>query len=172
MDAYQIVAEVSAAVQQAQLPVHEYIADPRRDPLQLPVFRQSMIGLLYRLQRDAHGNIPQQAFSGHCHSTNQILEVIKSIEDGFSRSLNHLADHKVLRYDIEADILVEMLRAKMTDVQIGQSFGCSARTIYRRRHDEDVRILRRARMNSTPDEVLAEVRSPISQEIFGTESDT
>jgi hypothetical protein len=149
-------AELDALVLQQQLAASEYIASERRDPRQLPDHVERLVSLLNNLKNHVHGKVPLPIFSGHYHSTARLLETLKAVEDGFSRSLDHAAmGGSTKRADISEGVLVEMMKAKMTDGQIGSALGCSAKTISRRRNE--LGLHRRAAMNGTPDEVLRAV---------------
>lgn len=147
MDPLQVVTAVSSYIQERQLPVNRYLADPNRHPLELPDHVESMNLLLSRLAEIVLGRVPLPAYAGHYHSTLRLIESLEALKEGFSQDLPALAQGSTLRRDITKGNLQEMMKAKMTDAQIGIAFGCSAKTIYRRHFE--LNLHRRALMKST-----------------------
>ncbi|KAJ9091560.1 hypothetical protein QFC21_007185 [Naganishia friedmannii] len=155
MDVLTLLTAVAAYVQENQLPVNQYLSNTDRDPLDLPDYMESMQRLLADLSEAVLGRIPLTAYKSHYYATLRLIENLESLEEGFSRNLSSVTQGATSRHDISKEMLVEFMKAKMTDAQIGRNFGCRAKTIYRRRLE--LSLHRRALMKSTPEEVLKEV---------------
>jgi hypothetical protein len=157
MDILNLVTAVAAYVQEKQLPVNQYIIAPDRQAIHLPDHVESMEQLLHHLADTVLGRIPLSAYASHYYSTLKLIESLQSLEEGFSSNVQANTLAGVNRHDIPRQAVEEMMKAKLTDRQIGQSFGVKPKTIYRRRLE--LGIHRRAAMKGTPDEVLVEVQS-------------
>ncbi|KAJ9095598.1 hypothetical protein QFC21_005469 [Naganishia friedmannii] len=145
-------AAVDAMVLQRQLAANEYIALERRDPRQLPDHVRSLTALLIDLKDHVYGKVPLPIFNGHYESTRRMLETLKALENGFSHYRDRPEAGGTKRAEISEEVLSEMIKAKMTDGQIGSALGCSAKTISRRRNE--LGLHRRAAMHGTPQAVI------------------
>jgi hypothetical protein len=120
MDLLTVVTSVVAYVQDKQLPVNRFIADNGRHVEELPDFVESMQALLSDLADAVLGRILLQAYASHYHSTLRLLEALESLEEGFSRSVSAVANGKTSRHDISKEVLLEMMKAQLTDKQLVQ----------------------------------------------------
>lgn len=68
MDTISLVTAVAAYVQERQLPVNQYLADPQRHPIDLPDHTEAMQQLLAQLAEVVLGRIPLPAYATHYHS--------------------------------------------------------------------------------------------------------
>jgi hypothetical protein len=182
MDAAEAIQLLAVEVGEMHLEARRYIAaGPGRNPFQLPEELQRIRGLMDDLQPQAHRLVPQNVYAHHLQNTRDIETQLLAIENGFARRLQPLrrgegeeeqeeiedqnegeeeweVDNggRMRRDDIPEDDLRELLDMEYTDVKIAEIYGCHPRTVARRLRD--LRIWRRALLNSTTDEALAEVR--------------
>jgi hypothetical protein len=75
---------IATLIQHHQLPVNQYLADSNRAALSLPVHMQAMTALINRLNNDLYGKIPFDIWQSHYNSTKTLLELLRTVEAGFS----------------------------------------------------------------------------------------
>lgn len=159
--------DVAAAVNELALQVHEvhlsplrYIADPERDPLQLPVELGTMRGLIHRLQTKVHGMVPHNIYAHHLQQSYDIEAQLRALEDGLVKlqargEIVNRTRAQRAPGAIPEDELQHLFDIDMTDKEIAELYGCSPRTVYRRR--KSLGMLRRAAMPAMTDRRLAQV---------------
>ncbi|KAI5448857.1 hypothetical protein NCC49_006065 [Naganishia albida] len=152
VDMLALVTAINTYVQSVQLPVNLYLSNPQRDPLELPAHQQMMAQLANWLRSDIYRRFPMHIYQGHYNSTRDLQEHLRSIEAGFSESLDNQPGLVTSRHEIPALLLQELIRSKVNGTRIAAMLGVSTKTVERRL--DDLGIHRRADLLSTSDEDL------------------
>lgn len=112
MDVFTMLTAVAAYVQQNQLPVNQYLSNINRHPLELPDHMESMQRLLADLSEAVLGRIPLTVYKSHYYATLRLIEILESLEEGFSRNLSSVTQGATSRHDISKEMLQELMKAK------------------------------------------------------------
>ncbi|KAJ9094916.1 hypothetical protein QFC20_006775 [Naganishia adeliensis] len=159
MDVENVVNEIAVQVQEIHLSPLRYLADPERDPLQLPIELETIRRLINGLRTKVYGMVPQGVFADHLQQSYDIETQLRALEDGLVELPAREERENRTRAQRAPDAIAEddlrhLLDSGMTDIQIGSFFGLSARTVARRRGR--LHLERRAAMHAMTDQRLAE----------------
>jgi hypothetical protein len=162
MDPLTRINQLTAQVQLVSLPTRQYLGAINRDPLHLPIYRQTLHTLLGDLAQHVHGTVPQGVYAQNIRDTQQLLEQLTALEAGFTAGRGIAAQPRKLqtRDGPNADMreaMQALVDMGCTDRELAYIHGCCERTIGRWRRT--LRIFKRAVLNSTPDEVISQVCS-------------
>ena len=160
MDIAAVVNDLAVQVHEIHLSPLRFLADPNRDPLQLPVELETIRRLIHGLRTRVHGLVPHDIFAHHLQQSYDIEARLRALEDGLvelpaPEERDNRTRAQRAPDAIPEDELRHLFDSDMPDKQIAEFYGCSARTVARRRGE--LFMPRRAAMHATTDQRLAEV---------------
>ncbi|KAJ9102320.1 hypothetical protein QFC20_005013 [Naganishia adeliensis] len=135
MDVANVVNELAVQVQRIHLSPLRYLAEPERDPLQLPIELGTIRRLIKGLRAKVHGMVPQGVFAHHLQQSYDIETQLRALEDALVEIPAREENENRTRAQRAPDAIPKddpryLLASDMTDIQIGSFFALSARTVH------------------------------------------
>lgn len=160
MDVVQNFNELAIQVQEILAAPLALLENPDRDAESIHTQLNVARHLIHELRQNAHDKVPRGIFQQHFQRCYDIETNLIALEDGLlslpvrnQQATRARADRSPA--SIPAEDITNMFYTDVQDVQMAQIFGCSARTVARRR--KQLGLERRAATRRTTDEEVARV---------------